>query len=90
MPEAKVELCANPTNLDLHTTQARHSVLLEELSENVTEIKGALLGKDGVIVEVDRLKRSRKLSNAVMWTVFVAVIGTTGTVLASLIVEHFN
>lgn len=89
MPE-DVESGIHPTNLDLHTNQARHSVLLEELSGNVTEIKDALLGKDGVIVEVDRLKQSRKLSNAVLWIVFVTAIGTTGTVLASFIADKLN
>ncbi len=90
MPEAKVEVCEHPTNLDLHTTQARHSVLLEGLSETVNEIKSALLGNDGVILEVDRLKRSRKRSNAILWVVFVTAIGTTGTVLASYIADHWN
>ena len=88
MPE-KVDLCDNPTNLDLHTTQARHSVLLEALSENVTEIKAALLGDDGVILEVDRLKRSQKLSNTIFWAVFLAAVGTTGTVAAAFIVDHW-
>ena len=90
MPEAKVEICDHPTNLDLHTTQARHSVVLEELSENVSKIKTALIGKEGLIVEVDRLKRSRKLTNAIMWVVFLAVVGTTGTVAAAFIVDHWN
>ena len=90
MPEAKIEICEHPTNLDLHTTQACHSVLLEGLSENVAEIKEALLGDDGVILEVDRLKRSRKFSNAVLWVVFLTAIGTTGTVVASYISDHWN
>ena len=90
MPEEKVEVCEHPTNLDLHTTQARHSVLLKGLSENVSEIKDALLGDDGVILEVDRLKRSRKLSNTVFWAAFLAVMGTTGTVIAAYIVDHWN
>ncbi len=90
MPETEIDLCANPTNLDLHTTQARHSVLLEGLSENVTKIKEALLGDDGVILEVDRLKRSRKLSNAVLWAVFLTAIGTTGTVVAAFIADNWN
>ena len=90
MPETKVEIREHPTNLDLHTTQARHSVLLEGLSENVSEIKSALLGDDGVILEVDRLKRSRKLSNTIFWAVFLAVVGTTGTVVAAFIVDNWN
>lgn len=83
----------DPTNLDLHTTQARHSVLLEGLSDNITDIKDALLGKDGkdgVLIDVDRLKRSRKRSNAFLWAIFIAFTGATGTVLATFILEHLH
>lgn len=79
---------ANPTNLDLHREQARQATLLEGLRDDVKEIKEVLLGsdrRDGVLMEVDRLKRSRAMFHAVLWVVFTAAIGTTATVIAAYI-----
>ena len=78
----------NPTNLDLHREQARQATLLEGLRDDVKEIKEVLLGsdrRDGVLIELDRLKRSRAMFHAVLWVVFTAAIGTTATVIAAYI-----
>jgi hypothetical protein len=78
----------HPTNLDLHREQARQATLLEGLRDDVKEIKEVLVGsgsRDGVLMEVDRLKRSRALFHAVLWLVFTAAIGTTATVIAAYV-----
>lgn len=75
-----------PTNLDLHIEQTRQATILEGLSTDVKDIKGVLIGtdkKDGLVVDVDRLKRSRMLTNAILWFVFTTVAGITGTVIAA-------
>jgi hypothetical protein len=82
-----VKTCENdPTNLDLHREQARQATLLEGLRDDVKEIKGVIIGsekREGLIMDVDRLKRSRALFHAVLWVVFTTAIGTTATVLAA-------
>lgn len=88
--DRKVVPCqdTDPTNLDLHREQARQATLLEGLRDDVKEIKDVLLGserRDGVLMEVDRLKRSRSMFHAVLWVVFTAAIGTTATVIAAYI-----
>ena len=78
----------NPTNLDLLTEQARQGALLESLRDDVKEIKEILVGSDkrqGVIMDIDRLKRSRALFHAVLWAVFIAAIGMAASVIASAI-----
>lgn len=82
--EHVVEIHPDPTNLDLHKEQARQGIVLNGLSENVREIKDVLVGSDqrsGLVVDVDRLRRSRAMVNAVLWTVFTAIIGTAATAL---------
>lgn len=74
------------TNLDLHTEQAKHAVLLEGVCVDVREIKGILIGNNdrvGVIVDIDRLKQTQKRFNTTFWAVFTVAIGTTGTVIAA-------
>lgn len=81
----------SPTNLDLHREQARQCALLEGMSNDVKEIKAVLLGSDskpGMVLEVDRLKRSRAFVNAVLWTFFTASVGTGITVLAAYLWPH--
>lgn len=74
------------TLLDLHLEQAKQSTMLESLRTDVKEIKEVLVGGDqrqGLIVDIDRLKRSRALFHAVLWTVFTAAIGVAATVIAA-------
>ena len=80
-----------PTLLDLHVEQTRQATLLEGLSENVHEIKDVLVGKDlrnGIVADVDRLKRSRVITNAVLWFVFTTLVGTTATAIAAVILKQ--
>ena len=75
-------------NLDLRVLQAQQTILLEGLRADVKEIKEVLIGTDkreGLILEVDRLKRSRHVTNAVLWTIFTAIIGTVATGIATYI-----
>lgn len=76
---------ASPANLDLYQEQARQSTMLGSLCEDVKEIKECLIGKDGLIVEVDRLKRGRKVIIAIGWLVFTTIVGTVATVVAQYI-----
>jgi hypothetical protein len=42
-------------------------------------------GRDGLKLDVDRLKRSRATHNAVLWVIFTTLLGVAGTVIASMI-----
>lgn len=42
--------------------QARHEVRLDNFAKDQTEHHESLYGKDGVVIEVDRLKGFRRLS----------------------------
>ena len=77
-----------PTNLDLHHQQIRQQMVLEQLHDDVREIKDVLVGSDrreGLIIDVDRLKRTRTLFHGVLWVIFTSAIGTTATVVASYV-----
>jgi len=76
-----------PTNLDLHREQAVLGTCLKSLHDDVREIKEVLVGSDkreGLVMDVDRLKRSRTLFHAVLWVVFTSVVGTAATVIANV------
>ena len=49
------------------------------MGHDVREIKESLLGTEGLIVEVDRLKRSKRTAIAVGWLIFTTIIGTVTT-----------
>lgn len=55
-------------------------VMLKSIQDDISEIKSYLVGEGGLVIEVDRLKRSRAMTNAIMWTVFTAVIGVAASV----------
>ena len=81
----------DPTLLDLHIEQTRQATLLEGLRDDVGEIKNVLVGVDrrnGLVADVDRLKRSRAFSNAVLWLVFTTLIGTTATAIAAFVMRQ--
>ena len=62
--------------------QARHKVMIETMSEDIKEIKNCLLGSEGstgLVIDVDRLKRSRKTVSAVCWMMFTTVLGLAAT-----------
>lgn len=41
--------------------------------------------KEGMRIDVDRLKRSRATHNAVLWVIFTALVGIAGKVIADII-----
>lgn len=74
-----------PTNLDIQLEQERQRVLLETLHQDISEIKSILSGKEGLVLDVDRLKRSRSMNNAIIWVIFTAAVGTITTAIAAYI-----
>jgi len=44
-------------------------------------------GRDGIKLDVDRLKRSRSTHNAVLWVLFTTLLGVGGTVLAGVFIK---
>ena len=78
----------DPTITDLHTEQAKQGQTLTRVCICVEKLEQVLIGPDGrsgVITDVDRLKRSRALSNKILWAVFVAALGIVTTGLASAV-----
>ncbi len=74
-----------PASLDLYQEQARQGLKIDTLCDDVKEIKDCLIGREGIIVEVDRLKRGHKLVKAVCWVVFTCTMGTVATLVAQTI-----
>jgi len=78
---------AVPTIYDLHREQSRQAALISNVAEDISEIKAVLVGRDkreGLVMDVDRLKRTRTLFHAVIWVVFTSVVGTCATVVGSM------
>ena len=76
-----------PSNLDFYREHANISANLSALREDVKEIKEVLVGNDkreGLVMDVDRLKRSRALFHAVLWVVFTSAIGIAATAIAQV------
>lgn len=46
---------------------------------------GDSAGRDGLKLDVDRLKRSRATHNAVLWVIFTTLLGVAGTVIVGTI-----
>ena len=42
-------------------------------------------GRDGLKIDVDRLKRSRATHNAVLWVIFTTLVGVAGAIVATSI-----
>lgn len=58
--------------------QTATDVKLDLIHSDVKEIKGCLFGnggKDGMRIDVDRLKQSRTTHTAIFWIIFTAAIG---------------
>lgn len=61
-------------------------ITLKTMQEDISEIKTYLIGEGdrvGLVIEVDRLKRSRAITNGIMWTVFTALIGVAATTIGA-------
>ena len=68
--------------------QSGTDVKLDVIIEKLNGIETCLFGngdKEGLRIDVDRLKRSRATHNAVLWVIFTTVLGIAGTVIAGLI-----
>ncbi len=66
------------------------SVKLDTIAEKVSHCESALYGDDGhdgMKIDVDRLKRSRATTNAVLWVILTTIIGIGGTVVAGIIAK---
>ncbi len=80
----------NPTILDLQLEQARQGTILEGVQKDIMEIKTCLMGRDsreGLVMDLDRVKRSMKLIHAVVWTLFTGLAGTIVTVVKKMFLE---
>lgn len=67
---------------------AETKVILERMQHDVHEIRRALAGngdKDGLIIDVDRLKRSRAATNAVLWALFTGIVGVLATLVTQVL-----
>lgn len=79
-----------PTTLDLYQEQARQGAVLQELHSDVKGIKAVLLGDDrreGLVMDVDRLKRTKALMQAAVWVIFTAAVGTCATLLSAFFIK---
>lgn len=80
----------HPTNHILHTEQTKQGMLLERLCEDVHDIKICLMGepdkREGLLFDVDRLKRTHATLRAVVWVIFTAVLGLGATALGSMFI----
>lgn len=74
-----------PANLEFYQEQARQGLNIKTLCEDMKEVKDCLIGREGIIVEVDRLKRGHKTVKAVCWLVFTATLGTVATLVAQTV-----
>ena len=66
---------------------AKMSAKLDTISKSCESIEECLFGngdKEGLRIDVDRLKRSRANVNAVLWVIFTALVGTAATLAAQV------
>jgi len=65
-------------------------VKLNLLIDQLEEVESVLYGngdKEGLRIDVDRLKRSRATHNAVLWLLFTTLVGIGGTVAAAMVIK---
>lgn len=63
-------------------------VKLDEILTKLRGIEDCLYGADGapgMRIDVDRLKRTQTTRNAVLWVIFLTVVGVAGTVIANIV-----
>lgn len=64
---------------------------LDAIHDDITWIKAALSGegdKAGLIIDVDRLKRSRATTIAILWLAFTTVIGLGATAIGATFLSN--
>lgn len=74
------------TVIELKADFERQKTTLETVSSDVKAIKESLVGSvdhPGLLVEIDRLKRSQSILNAVTWFAFTTTIGAILTFVVS-------
>lgn len=74
-----------PANLELYQELARQGIKTDTLCKDMKEVKDCLIGREGMIVEVDRLKRGHKLVRTICWVAFVTTLGTVATLVAQTV-----
>lgn len=63
-------------------------IKLDLIIEKLHGIENCLYGngeKEGLRIDVDRLKRSNATRNAVLWVMLTTVVGIAGTVIAGIV-----
>jgi len=72
---------------DQSITDFKLDLIIEDCKEIKSCLYGDDAGRDGLKLDVDRLKRSRSTHNAVLWVLFTTLLGVGGTVLAGVFVK---
>ena len=67
------------------TTDIKLDLILDKLHGIEACLFGDDAGRDGMKLDVDRLKQSRTIHNAVLWIIFTTLLGVTGTVISRMI-----
>jgi hypothetical protein len=73
----------SPTIHDLHVEQVKQNVQLESIATDVKEVKIILVGngkREGLVLDVDRLKRTSATTKAIVWVLFTTLLGAGATV----------
>lgn len=77
-----------PTNFDLQREQTRQAMVLDSLSSDISEIKEVLVGGDkrqGIVMDVDRLKQTDARRTSIVWVLFTTCIGIIAATFTSFI-----
>lgn len=78
----------SPTVYDLHVEQVQQNVKLARIATDVKEVKEILVGNGkrvGLVLDVDRLKRTRATTKAIVWVLFTTILGAGATVAVAAI-----
>lgn len=66
-------------------TDFKLDLIISKVSGIEACLYGDDAGRDGLKLDVDRLKRSRATHNAVLWVIFLTLASVAGTVIASMV-----
>ena len=70
--------------------QTAIDVKLDVIIDKLENIEDCLYGsgdREGLRIDVDRLKSAHATHNAVLWVIFLTVVGIAGTVIAGIITQ---
>jgi len=68
-------------------TDFKLDLILDKVEGIESCLYGDDAGRDGIKLDVDRLKRSRSTHNKVLWVIFTTILGIGGTVVAGIIAK---